>query len=63
MVLKVPKPRGSRLRNERSSQEYLRKPLRGAVINAQFNPSLVLLANNAEGRISLRQGLRQMSEV
>ena len=62
-VLKVPKPRRSRLRNERSSRGYLRKPLGGAVISAQVNLSWVLLANNAEGRTSLRQGLRQVSKV
>ena len=31
-ILKVPKPRGSRLRNERSSRGYLLKPLGGTVI-------------------------------
>ena len=62
-ILKVLKPRGSRLRNERSSQGYLWKPLGGTIVSAQVYPSLVLLANYAERHISLRQSLRQVSEV
>ena len=62
-VPKVFKPRGSRLRNERSSQGYLWKPLGGTVVSAQVDPSQVLLANYAERRTSLRQDLRQVSEV
>ena len=62
IVLKVFKPRGSRLHNERSSQGYLWKPFGGTVISTQVNPSWVLLANNAEGRTSLRQGLQQVLE-
>ena len=63
IVFKVFKPRGSRLRNERSSRGYMWKPLGGMVISTQVNLSWVLLANNVEGRISLRQGLRQVSKV
>ena len=62
-VPKVFKPRGSGLRNERSSRGYLWKPLKGTVVNAQDDPSWVLLANYAEIRTSLRQDLRQVSEV
>ena len=62
-ILEVFKPRGNRLRNERSPRGYLQKPLGGTVISAQVNPSRVLLANNAKGRVSLRQGLRQVLEV
>ena len=36
---------------------------RGTVISAQVDPSWVLLANNAKGRTSLRQGLWQVLEV
>ena len=53
----------AKLRNERNSRGYLRKPLKGTVFSAQVNPSWVLLPNNAEGCTSLRQGLRQVSEV
>ena len=56
-VPKVFKPRGSELRNERSSREYLWKPLRGTVVSAQADPSGVLLANYAERCTSLRQDL------
>ena len=62
-VPKVFKPRGSGLRNERSSRGYLWKPLRGTVISAQDDPSWVLLANYAERCTSLRQDLRQVLEV
>ena len=54
---------GSRLRNERSSREDLQKSLRGAVASAKVDPSWVLLAHYAQGRPSLHQGLRQVSEV
>ena len=57
IVFKVFKPRGSRLRNERSSQGYLWKPLKGTVVSAQADPSGVLLANYAERRTSLCQDL------
>ena len=63
IVLKVFKPRGSRLHNERSSRGYLWKPLGGTVVSAQVDPNWVLLANYAERRTSLRQDLRQVSEV
>ena len=36
---------------------------RGTVVNAQVDPNWVLLANYAERRTSLRQDLRQVSEV
>ena len=62
-ILKVLKPRGSRLRNERSSRGYLWKPLGGTIVSAQVYPSLVLLANYAERHTSLCQDLRQVSEV
>ena len=62
-VPKVFKPRGSRLRNERSSRGYLWKPLKGTVVSAQADPSWVLLANYAERRTSLRQDLRQVLEI
>ena len=48
IVLKVFKPRGSRLRNERSSRGYPWKPLGGTVVSAQVDPSWVLLAHYAE---------------
>ena len=38
-VPKVFKPRGNRLRNERSSRGYLWKPLGGTVVSAQVDPS------------------------
>ena len=62
-VPKVFKPRRRRLCNERSSRRYLWKPLEGMVVSAQADPSWVLLANYAERHISLRQDLRQVSEV
>ena len=63
IVFKVFKPRGSRLRNERSSQGYLWKPLGGTVVSAQVYPSWVLLANYAKRHTSLCQDLRQVLEV
>ena len=62
-VPEVFKPQGSKPRNERSPRGYLRKPLGGAVISAQVDPSRILLAYNDEGRTSLCQGLRQVSKV
>ena len=62
-VPKVFELRGSGLCNERSSRGYLWIPLKGTVLSAQDDPSWVLLANYAERRTSLRQDLRQVSEV
>ena len=56
-VPKVFKLRGSKLRNERSSQGYLWKPFKGIVVSAQVDPSGVLLANYAERHTSLCQDL------
>ena len=58
IVLKVLKPRGSILRNERSSRGYLWKPLEGTIVSAQVDPSWVLLAKYAERHTSLCQDLR-----
>ena len=62
-VPKVLEPWWSRLRNERSSRGYLWKSFRGTVVSTQFDPSWVLLTHYAQGRPSLRQGLRQMLEI
>ena len=62
-VLKVFKSQGSGLRNKRSSQGYLWKPFGGTVVSSQVDPSWVLLANYAERRTSLCQGLRPVLEV
>ena len=56
-VPEVFKPRGSRLRNERSPRGYLQKPFRGTVISAQVDLSRILLAYNAKGHTSLCQDL------
>ena len=62
-IPEVFEPWGSRLRNERSSRGDLWKSLKGTIVSAQIDPSWVLLAHYAQGRPSLRQGLRQVSEI
>ena len=62
-IPEVFEPRRSRLRDERGPRGYLWKTLKGTVISAQVNQSRVLLAYYAEGRLDLRQDLRQMLKV
>ena len=63
IVPKMPKPQGSKLRHERSSQRDLREPFEVTVTSAQADSGRILLAYHAEGCPSLCQNLRQMSEV
>ena len=56
-------PRGSRLRDERSTRGYLRKPLGRTITSTQIDSSRILLAYNDEGCASLCPVLRQKLEV
>ena len=62
-VLEVFMPRGSRLRDERSTRGYLRKPLGRTITCTQVDLSRILLAYNDEGCASLCPVLRQMPEI
>ena len=56
-------PRGSKLRDERSTRGYLREPLGRTITSTQIDQSRILLAYNDEGCIILSPILRQMPEV
>ena len=54
------RPRGSILRDERSTRGYLRKPLGRKITSTQVDLSRILLAYNDEGCANLCPVLRQM---
>ncbi|XP_050240791.1 uncharacterized protein LOC126689600 [Quercus robur] len=48
---------------EKDAARKLKKPLRSTIVSTQDDPNRILLAHNAEGRVSLCKVLRQMSKV